>query len=68
MTIYQQLKDAGLLDQFAELFENIAADDRLFKSAATMFAKARDAFVAEGFTQAEAVQLIATVRAQTGKS
>ncbi len=67
MTIYQQLKEAGLLDQFVELIDNIAADERLFKSAAVMFAKARDAFMAEGFTQAEAVTLIATVRTNTGK-
>ena len=68
MSIYKQLQEAGLIEQFIELFDNIAADERLFKSAAVMFAKARDAFVAEGFTQAEAVTLIATVRSNTGKS
>lgn len=68
MSIYKQLQEAWLIEQSIELFDNIAADERLFKSAAVMFAKARDALVAEGFTQAEAVTLIATVRSNTGKS
>ena len=68
MSIYKQLQEAGLIEQFVELFDAIAADERLFKSAATMFAKARDAMMAEGFTQDQAVTLIATVRTNSGKS